>query len=289
MIVTRLIGGLGNQMFQYAAGRALAARLGVALKIDLHSFDTYALRQYDLNHLSIDAKKAGADECPDRAGYSIVRRLGRALGLTPKRTLRVYRERAFGFDPSVLALPDGTYLDGYWQSERYFADQVSLIRRHFTVRTPPSGANVEWLAKISSVNAVSMHVRRGDYASNPTTRDVHGLCAPEYYARAVELMVRTIGTDIEIFVFSDDPDWVRANLNFDYRTHFVIDNDLLHNYEDLRLMSTCRHHIIANSTFSWWGAWLCQDPGKVVISPKRWFSNATQDTADLIPSGWIRL
>ena len=142
--------------------------------------------------------------------------------------------------------------------------------------------------RIDAVNAVSLHVRRGDYVDNPSTNRWHGICSLDYYQRALDY----IGFHAEaphLFVFSDDQKWTRANLRFAAATTFVEINPPDRGYRDMSLMARCRHHIIANSSFSWWGAWLNPSHEKIVVAPKQWFSAARNDTRDLIPPGWVRL
>jgi hypothetical protein len=287
MIVTRIIGGLGNQMFQYAAGRALAQRLGVDLCIDRRAFADYQTHDFGLQHFAAKLIDAGPRILPSSHRETRVARLCRRFGFRTKS--QVFRERTFTFDPHVLTLLDGTYLDGYWQSERYFADAIQTIRDDFRIVTPPSAENQAWLSRISSVLSVSLHVRRGDYVSNAAASAVHGTCDLKYYHRGVEKIADLAGSEIELFVFSDDPVWVAENFRLPYPTHFVHHNDANTNYEDLRLMSACYHHVIANSTFSWWGAWLDSNPDTVVVAPKQWFRKNDHDARDLLPARWIRL
>jgi len=285
MIVTRLIGGLGNQMFQYAAGRALAKRLDVDLYIDRRAFENYETHAFGLQHFTAKLLDAAPRDLP---GLQRESRLNRWLRRFSGGTVKIVTESAFTFDSAILALPDGSYIDGYWQSEQYFSDVAQTIRDDFHVATIPSEENKEWLKKIDRVTSVSLHVRRGDYVSNTSASAMHGTCDLEYYRRGVNQVVERVGSDIEIFVFSDDPDWVAKNLQFQYPTHFVRNNTAQTNYEDLRLMSACRHHIIANSTFSWWGAWLDPRMDTVVIAPQQWFRTEKLDASDLVPSRWVR-
>ncbi|MFL9879114.1 alpha-1,2-fucosyltransferase [Herbaspirillum rhizosphaerae] len=286
MIVTRLIGGLGNQMFQYAAGRALAQRLGVDLYIDRRAFENYETHAFGLQHFAAKLLDAAPRDLP---GMQRESRLNRWLRRFSGGAMRVVTESAFTFDPAVLALPDGIYIDGYWQSEQYFADVIQTIRDDFRIATPPSPENQAWLKKIDSVLSVSLHVRRGDYVSNASASAVHGTCDLDYYRRSVSKLVEQAGKEIELFVFSDDPGWVAENLQLPHPTHFVRHNNADTNYEDLRLMSACRHHIIANSTFSWWGAWLDSRSDSIVVAPRQWFRGDKPDARDLVPERWIRL
>jgi hypothetical protein len=205
----------------------------------------------------------------------------------------VLKERRFSFDPTVLDAPRNVYLDGYWQSEKYFKEIENVIRREFCFKTEPERRNGETANRIKAVNAVCVHVRRTDYVSDPATNQFQGLCPLEYYREAVRLIASRVSKP-RFFVFSDEPDWAQANLELEGPTIFVTGNDLEKGYEDLRLMALCRHHIIANSSFSWWGAWLSNSKG-IVVAPKKWFkstkwlNNTELDTSDLIPTGWFRL
>lgn len=286
MIVSRLIGGLGNQMFQYAAGRALARRRGVPFRIDRRAFADYRTHAFGMDCFQAELADAPADQLPGAVRESRLNRLLRPLLRAP---MKVYAEKAFTFDAEVLALPDGTYLDGYWQSEKYFADAADVVRADFTVRHAPSPANQRWLEHIRASNSVSLHVRRGDYVTNPSAAAVHGTCDLDYYRRAVQHVAQASGVEPVVFVFSDDPDWVAANLQLSCPMHLVRDNDAATNYEDLRLMTACRHHVIANSSFSWWGAWLDPRPEAIVVAPQRWFAAGTPDARDLVPQRWVRL
>jgi hypothetical protein len=287
MIVSRIIGGLGNQMFQYAAGRALALQRGVHFAIDRRVFAEYKTHAFGLHCFRAELVDAPVEQLHSSAVKET--RINRILRPFLRTPLNIYSERTFTFDPEVASLPDGTYLDGYWQSEKYFADAAATIRSDFTVRYAPSVANERWLERIAAGNSVSVHVRRGDYVTNVHAAAVHGTCNLDYYRRSVEHVRRASGTDPVLYVFSDDPDWVTENLRLPYETHLVRDNDATTNYEDLRLMTACRHHIIANSSFSWWGAWLDGSKDAITIAPKQWFATDTPDARDLIPQRWVRL
>lgn len=287
MIVTRLIGGLGNQMFQYAAGRALALRRGTTLAIDRRGFEVYHTHHYGLFKFALDAVDANPALLPGAPRETRLSRIMRRL--RPGPALQVYTERSFTFDPAVIELQDGTYLDGYWQSVRYFADADAAVRADFAIRTPPSADNAQWLARVAGSTSVALHIRRGDYVADARANSVHGTCPIDYYLRAVERLRERVAGIPEFYVFSDDPDWAEANLRLGYPTHFLRHNDKAADYEDLRLMSACRHAIIANSTFSWWAAWLNPHPDKTIIAPARWFRTDTLDDRDLIPQDWLRV
>ena len=285
MIVARLIGGLGNQMFQYAAGRALALRRDVPFCIDSRAFSDYKTHAFGMQCFSAELTEAPTRLLPNPPAEGRLQRLLRQFMPAP---LNVFTEKAFTFDDAVLDLLDGVYLDGYWQSEKYFADFADTIRSDFVVRHAPSTANQAWLVQIAQTHSVSLHIRRGDYVSNAAAASVHGTCDLGYYERAVAYLREATGVDPVLFVFSDDLDWVASNLRLPYQMHLIRDNDAFTNYEDLRLMMACRHHIVANSSFSWWGAWLDGRPDSITIAPARWFAGDTPDARDLVPQRWVR-
>lgn len=293
MIVTRLIGGLGNQLFQYAAGRRLAHVHGAELKMDVSGLGDSAyrtVRHYELATFGIKQAFATAKELKKFTTRNsmmsrILNRITQSGMQLPESCIR---EAHYHFDPRILNLPDGVYLDGYWQSERYFADVADLIRSDLTIAAPAEGRNLELLEQIESCNAVSLHIRRGDYVTDPVMRQVHGTCRLDYYVRAVEHVASKISKPV-FFVFSDDPAWARKHLALSYPVHIVDHNDTEHGNEDMRLMSLCRHHIVANSSFSWWGAWLNPRLDKIVVAPQRWFNDNDADTRDLYPAGWVCL
>ncbi|HBG06022.1 MAG: hypothetical protein A2075_15665 [Geobacteraceae bacterium GWC2_58_44] len=293
MIIVKLMGGLGNQMFQYAAGRSLALRRGTSLKLDLSFLEGYQAnhtrRSFELERLDIRAEKATPGELAavERGEPSSL--FQRTLGAFFKRRagMKLFLEKQFNVNPEFFELPDQVYLEGFWQSEGYFKDYGDIIRREFTPSTAPVGKNLELMDEIRSVNAVSLHIRRGDYVTDPAIRAAHHVCELDYYQKGAEVMASSLQAP-HFFVFSDDSDWVAANLKLQHPTTFVSHNQG-RGYEDLRLMSLCRHHIIANSSFSWWGAWLNPSPDKIVCAPGRWFNEMPANTCDLIPQGWRKI
>ncbi|MFN3751977.1 MAG: alpha-1,2-fucosyltransferase [Thiobacillus sp.] len=291
-IILQVIGGLGNQMFQYAAGRALSILRGVPLHLDVSGFTGYGLHQgFELEHVfSCPVTLAEPQEVRAFLGWQSSR-LARRIFARP--ALRFLRNRHFMVEPhfhywpGICNVPLPTYLMGYWQSERYFADVAQTIRTDFTFRQPMTGRNHELAEEIGAVNAVSLHVRRGDYANNLRTKATHGVCPLDYYEAAIRYIAERVEAP-HYFVFSDDMEWVRANLRSQFPCSYVDHNQGAESYNDMRLMSLCKHHIIANSSFSWWGAWLNPRDDKVVVAPKNWFAN-NNDTKDLLPFGWATL
>ncbi len=295
MIVVRLIGGLGNQMFQYAAGRSLAHRNASLLKLDVSAFETYTLHRYGLHCFHVQEQLASREEVarffpsPRGLGGSLragIRRLLDGAPAGPEPVL--VRERSFAFDPSVLATRGDVALDGYWQSARYFEDVAPVLRAELSFRYPPSEENAALADVIAGTTSVSVHVRRGDYVSDAATSAVHGTCSPAYYRAAIAHVAERVG-NLHLFVFSDDPGWVRREFEAPFPMTVVDVNGPDTNWEDLRLMSLCRHNVVANSSFSWWGAWLNRNREKIVVAPRRWYRDATRDVADLVPDAWTRV
>lgn len=292
MIFVNLIGGLGNQMFQYATGRAVAHRHNVPLLLDASGFAHYDLRRYELDELSIQARLA-TDEELARAGVktkapTLLNRVGKALGLG--RPASLLKEASFTYDARIEQVTSPAYLDGYWQSERYFSNIADLLRKEFTLKAPTDAANEQIAVQIREAGqrAVSLHIRRGDYVNNPQTAQYHGVCSLEYYRAAVDYIAARVSSP-HFFVFSDDHAWVSENFKLDHAVTLVDVNGADRGVWDMALMKACRHHVIANSSFSWWGAWLNPHADKIVAAPQRWFSGASHDTTDLVPASWIRL
>lgn len=288
LVITKLIGGLGNQFFQYALGRALSIRNDAPLKLDVSGYESYKLRRYSLSHFNVVEEIASHEEIERfrRAGSTRPARLAARLGVLPRsRRFTTIVESGFAFSPEVLGARGNIYLEGYWQSEKYFKEIEDVIRRELTVKSEPDGANEQVGRLIRATDSVCVHVRRGDYASNPEITKIYELCPPDYYRAAARELTKSVAAP-HFFVFSDDPTWARENLEFNQPTTFVEHNGAGKDYEDLRLMSLCKHFVIANSSFSWWGAWLGADPRKLVFAPKAWFRTREHDTRDLIPDAW---
>lgn len=281
-------------MFQYSLGRMLSLKWNSALKLDT-SFYSPAKQVDTPRRFMLDAFKVSGEiatpadlDCVSVPSPSIRKRLcllrhrmlRRAIPEISKVT-----ESSHAFSKKVLTSPDNVYLDGYWQSEKYFRSIRDTILRDFTLREPLNESNLRVLSQIKQKNSVAVHVRRGDYVTNPAANSFHGVCPPEYYANAFQIIQSRI-SDPHYFLFSDDPGWVRENLIPDSPFTVVESNstDLAH--YDLWLMKHCRNFIIANSTFSWWGAWLSEIRNKTVICPARWFKAEDINTRDLVPEGW---
>lgn len=292
MIIVKLIGGLGNQMFQYSIGRSLAARHQTDIKLDLSGLqDGQTNRNYGLDKFHIIETFATHEEVktlttPDYSALS--KAVHRWFHNKPKRAKSHIRIRDPHFQKKYLNLPDNVYLEGYWQSEKYFKNIAAELCNEFSLKAPLEGENARTAGEIESCNAVSVHVRRGDYVSNFKANKTHGLVGLDYYRHCIDLINRAV-KDCHFFVFSDDPEWCQDNLDFLIPVTFVSHNSPEESHEDLRLMSLCRHNIIANSTFSWWGAWLNRNASKIVYAPRRWYMSERRRTDGLIPEGWLRV
>jgi hypothetical protein len=303
MITVAVMGGLGNQMFQYAAAKALAERHGVGVVIDVEPVGRDRKRSYMLDRLQVPERPIARDEdysaaLRAMAAHTALTWRGRAarlmvrLGLgRPPQLPNTYSELHFHFDPNFFNQGPKLRLYGYFQSELYFAPIADTIRRLFQPREPLGPAAEEIARQIAGATLpVSVHVRRGDYLK-ASVGSVHGILEAGYYARALRLMAGALGADMTLFVFSDDPAAAEAVIATvpGHRT-VIVRGDPDRPWEDMALMARCRHHIVANSSFSWWGAWLNPSADKVVIGPRLWFAPEAlrrYNLCDLCPPSWI--
>ena len=294
MIIVKLIGGLGNQMFQYAAAKRLAEKHSTIVKLDISAFEKYKLHRYSLHcfqaseYLATQAEVAEIKGKSKRILNQISIKLRSKFDFKEPKMCGLITENYFHFNPEILNTQNNVFLDGYWQSEKYFSDITDILRREFVVKYQQEVQSQKFADLIQNTNSVSLHVRRADYIQNTLTNKIHGTCDQNYYNRCVGYLANQT-TKPHFFVFSDEPQWAKDNLRFDHPVTIVDCNDASRNYEDLRLMSMCKHNIIANSSFSWWGGWLNTNPYKLVIAPKKWFNDETRNTEDLVPSHWIKM
>ena len=292
MILTHTIGGLGNQMFQYAAGRALSLKLGQLFRLDTSSFKDYGLHQgFELQRVfNCQVQVATQSDIYRVLGWQslpIIRRLLTRSGFSALRRKEFVAEPHFHFWPGISEAHEDCYLVGYWQSEKFFQSHAQVISDDFTFALPLNDENIELAKQISEVQSVSLHVRRGDYINNLKTNATHGLCSIDYYQAAIQYISNKVKRPY-FFIFSDDIAWVKDNLKMELPYQYVDHNQGASSFNDMRLMSLCQHNIIANSSFSWWGAWLNSNPGKIVIAPRRWFTS-NWITSDLTPASWVKL
>lgn len=289
-IIIRVAGGLGNQLYQYAFGRSLSLRSGRRLLLETRNIMRDSFRKYELHLLNIKEK------FPDQFTSWCVRwatsessgKWFQAL-FPPARNYRIIRDKEKGYDASVFNLKDGTLVfEGYWQSFRYFEPDQDIIKSELTFKTEPSRQNARMLDEIGKVQSVAVHVRRGDYVTNHKCKDLHGTLSLSYYQKADNHIRRNV-TEPHFYIFTDDPEWANKSLTFSGPTYVVEHNLGKADHEDFRLMTHCKHFVIANSSFSWWGAWLANFSDKIIIAPKKWYQTDNFPHEDRIPSGWIRI
>jgi hypothetical protein len=289
MITVNLNGGIGNQMFQYAAAAALAKKLHCQLLLNIHEYKKNKEgRQFEL-HVFPNVTDQFISEGLHKLlnSSNIISIIKRALS-----GYQVYKQPHYHVDSGFFLLSAPVHLRGYFQSEKYFADHENLIRSRFKWDPEKlSKATNAYLTVIESMgdNAVSVHIRRGDYISNQEVNQRHGTCSTSYYQDALALINERV-TKPHHFIFSDDLDWVKDKNIFGGVEHTYIEKTPdMHDSEEIHLMSQCQHNVSANSSFSWWGAWLNNNPEKIVIAPNSWFRAKDRDTKDLIPDSWIKI
>lgn len=283
-IQTRIIGGLGNQIFQFAAGYALARHKKTDLVLDVSAFQSYDLRDFLLNHFTLPDNVTIQNPKQKSKLEKVIQKL-----LPPNG---VYKEPYYHFNNDFFDLNDDVVIEGYFQSEKYFQDYSDDIRSIFQLKNPISENSLQFKSEIEKANiSVSLHVRRGDYITNPEAQKTHGSLGEIYYKNAIALIERLYGLNVTYFIFSDDMDYINNYYAYLNNKVIVSGNDK-RPWEDMYLMSLCNHHILANSSFSWWGAWLNEKKDKTVIAPKMWFTSAQlaqSNHCDLYPEGWIIL
>lgn len=284
MIIIKIEGGLGNQMFQYALGRNLSLLHNTTFKIDtsyLRSANQSG-RSFKLDNFNTIINEATPEEI--NKYRSIFQKILDRVRSESKKKKILEPEN---FDPNILKRKEG-YFYGHWNNKKYFKNNENTIRNDFKLKKPFGKSAQIILEKInSSSNSVSIHIRRGDYVSIKKIADKHGTLPISYYENAMK-KIKDKYSNTTFFVFSDDIEWVKNHFFKKYSVNFVSSPDI-EDYEELILMSLCKHNIIANSTFSWWGAWLNNNPDKIIIAPKKWFKNNVNKTNDLILDNWIQL
>ena len=289
MVIVRIHGGVGNQMFQYACAKYLAKHLSQDLQLDLSFFPSQGLRAFRLSELKLEYQEAcpyQADQLRGKEGLRF--KLMRRLGMKVSRPSSYIKESQSGyFEKDLFQVSGDVYLDGYWQNEHYFTEVRNELIEDFSLRAELSREARIYREKIGGCNAISLHVRRGDYVTNKKTNTVHGICSLEYYKRAAGLIESKVNDPV-FFVFSDDIAWCRENLRFLSCAVFITNTKS--ELEDLELMKCCSHHVIANSSFSWWGAWLSpsRDNGQVVVAPEKWFVDRNKSRLNIASLDWFR-
>ena len=317
MIISRITMGLGNQMFQYAAGLALSLEKNVELKLDVFSYNGYKLRKYELdNFFNINNRKATQEEIakydynhPVKRGWNRIfpGRKMRTIGLPyeepflqrtllsihdlllPSHQRKTYLEPHYHYDRNFFQAKDDVYLNGYWMSWKYFKKYDEVIRNAFSIKRELVSHLDDFVQAIRQVNSVSLHIRRTDY-TDPEVVQLKGITPVQYYLDAVQY-IQQKRDDIVIYAFSDDISWAKENLKpGGLKIHFVdhmVSNSAI---EDFYLMTQCGDNIITNSTFSWWAAYLNGNENKIVVCPKKWYSKSSHyNYKDVYPTSWVTI
>lgn len=293
MIIVKLMGGLGNQLFQYAAAKTLALKHTTDLKLDVSFLEAtheneHTKRELELHYFQTNFHKATIEDRQLFNKRTFVKKIANKYFPFHPANFYYAKEKGFEYDQNFKLFPQNTYLDGFWQSEKYFKEIRSVLLKELVLKEIGTEKIKHVAAQILSSNSVSVHIRRGDYITNKNASEFHGNLSLHYYYEALSYVTGRIVKPL-VFVFSDDIAWVKANFKTDHECVFIDFNAQQSSVWDLYLMSLCKHNIIANSSFSWWGAWLNQHQDKTVIAPKQWFANKSLNTQDLVPDTWVKL
>lgn len=283
MTTIKLKGGLGNQLFQYSFGRFLSIKINEEVKLDASSLsgpkDTP--RTYALDVFNIYLKMATNIEIEKtKYPYGFLSKIFRIIN---QKVLKRYN---IGYDEYLLK-SRSKYFEGYFQSYKYLDPIRDVLLTEITLKESIEDKCKEVLENIKKSNSVSIHIRRGDYVNDEKTKQAHNVCDLEYYKKAINIINDKIENPV-FFIFSDDINWVRENLKINAETHYV-SNEAIKDFEELIIMSKCYNNIIANSSFSFWGAWLNQNENKIVIAPGKWHNKLDYEYKDLLPGSWIKI
>ncbi|MFA7658462.1 MAG: alpha-1,2-fucosyltransferase [Candidatus Gastranaerophilaceae bacterium] len=273
MLIVSLLGGVGNQLFQYASARAISIRTGMELKLDITEFDDYKLRKYELGNFNIQENIASVNE--------IVWMLKR------KRLFQqnYFKEKNNRFMPELLKIKHHAYLEGYFQSEKYFKDVEQIIRQELTFKNLDFIQNQDIFKELRQKNSVSIHIRCGDYINDSKNEKIYNVCTMKYYQSAIKYILERVENPA-FYVFSDDIAWVVRNFKPDVDVKIL---NIENWQEDFYFMQNCKHNIIANSSFSWWGAWLNSNPDKIIVAPDRWFNGPKSSYKPIVPNAWAKV
>jgi hypothetical protein len=290
IVAIKLSGGIGNQLFQYAAGRALADKFNAKLYLDKSFFLKSPNRKYLLDEFNIIDNFITKKEiirtflCRKQNFSDLFRNENSIIESSANKFI----EAEYSYNSDFENVKPSVVLEGYWQSEKYFIDVSDKLKSEITLKTPLDSRLIDLKNKLISLNSVAIHLRRGDYISNKEINQIHGTCGDEYYLKAFEELKET-ESEISPFIFSDDKE---AAVSFQKKLGIgiIVSNEVKANdIEEFHLMSCCKHFVIANSTFSWWAAWLSNNDTKIVIAPRKWFNDETKNDSDLIPKNWRRI
>ena len=285
-VFVRLQGRLGNQLFQYSAARAVAIKNNSELLLDTRDTTEFGGKwQYSLKHFNINARIAKPHELPPHRSKKIRNKLWRLYG----KKIKYIREQSHNIlhNQEILSANSNCYLEGDFQTEKYFSSIKHILLQELTFTSSPLKHNEIMLKQIVTENAISIHFRRGDYLT-PFWSSYFAKCGNNYYDAAITHITKHVKKPI-FYIFSDDPQWVKDNIQLEYPMIISENNQNELAHEDLRLMSACKHNIIANSTYSWWGAYINSNPNKIVIAPQSWYSSNGADNPDIVPQRWHRI
>ena len=293
MICVKLFGGLGNQMFQYACGKSLAIKKNTTLVFDISSLEINSKgvtkRNLELEHLGIHVEEVTKRDL--KKIKPLFKRIQNYFSIKlfniGIQNENYFIENNFIYNKKIENISENCFLSGYWQSELYFVSIEKMIRDEFKFKNIKSEVNSKWEALIKSTNSVSIHIRRKDFISS-NNKNIHGACSIEYYKKAIEYIIE-VNEKSYFFIFSDDTEWTEYNFHLSsIQSFFITGNTGSNSYIDMHLMSLCKHNIIANSSFSWWAAWINSNPNKIVVAPNNWFTDTgmNSQTHDLIPNNW---
>lgn len=285
-------GGLGNQLFQYATGRALSLRKKTRLMLDITDYSKKTHRKYGLDNFQIKARAYSKKKLSNiyRHYPNFIEKL--VLALTGRKVYsdfidsKVYLEKKlFDYDDMLLHLTNDAYISGYWQNEKYFRNIRKTLLKEITIKNNLINKNLLSILKIiKSTNSTSIHIRRTDYLEN---KKYFITSKRNYYQRAIMYINKKMN-DTNFFVFTDDPDWVKNNF-INSKNMILISGKGFTDAQELYLMKNCKNNIITNSSYSWWGAWLNKNPEKIVISPKHWFNSVDFDSDGIILKEWVKI
>ena len=291
MIIIRLKGGMGNQMFQYALGLKLADQLNTELQLDLSSLldrskGDFVYRNYDLPIFQVESKFIANPTLLKTIYKTRSSRISKLVRNQVSRNRNYIKEKHFHFQEKIVMQPiDNTIYEGWFQSPKYFEGIEAKVRQHFTFKNEILPGSQIIFEKIASTNSICLNVRRTDFLKvdnlNITSRD--------YFLSAAQAIAEKV-SDPHFFIFSDDVDWCREHLKLNFPTQLVDHSHKGFKFSNyMQLMKACKHFIIPNSSFAWWAVWLNENPSKIVVAPKNWFNDPSINTQDLVPPQWLRL
>jgi len=297
-IIIKLAGGLGNQMFQYAFGRNLAIKRNFSLYLDPFGLQNYATpREYGLRRFNISANLLEKEFVPNIMSRIIkkINEKKKILSLDflyrwfPNLIWQIEKEKNLSYSKSYQYIYSNCVFEGFWQNQNYFSEIKDTLMIDFSLSGNLSLKNLQYFQEINKTeDSVAIHIRRGDYINNKANLSVYSYCGKKYYYAGVTLMSQQVKSP-HLFIFSDDILWAKKNLRFDLPSEYIEGECQDQDIEELILMTNCKHHIIANSSFSWWGTWLCKNPDKIVIAPKSWFVDERMNSEFELPHEWIKI